>query len=233
MVLSKPRSLAVCILQLDRQDAVMSATKTPRISMPPSAAMTTRRQIMTGALTGAAALSLASLAHAAPPRSETRMPSVTSLPTGDVRDFEFLVGTWEGHNRRLKKRWIGSNDWDVFTGRLRCESRLGGVVNVDEVDFPTKGWSGLTVRAFDIEQRRWAIYWINSRTGKLFPPVLGGFTGDRGEFYGDDMDEGRPVKVRFVWTRRGSDLALWEQAFSLDGKQWETNWTAEQRRVRS
>lgn len=208
----------------------MSTTATSRISLPPGAGATTRRQMLTGALTGAAALSLPSIACATP-RTEARAPSGIALPTGDVHDFDFLVGTWDGNNRRLKKRWVGSNDWDEFPGRLRCESRLGGVVNLDEVDFPTKGWSGVTVRAFDIEQRRWSLYWINSRTGKLFPPVLGGFKGDRGEFYGDDMDEGRPVKVRFVWTRLGPDLAHWEQAFSLDGKQWETNWTVEQRRA--
>jgi hypothetical protein len=210
----------------------MSTPPMSRRSLPPGAGMTTRRQMLTGALTGAAALSLSSVACATP-RTGTQTPSGTSLPTGDVHDFDFLVGTWEGANRRLKQRWVGSNDWDVFPGRLHGEIRLGGVVNLDEVDFPTKGWSGLTVRAFDIEQRRWSIYWINSRTGKLFPPVLGGFTGDRGEFYGDDTDEGRPVKVRFVWTRLGPDLAHWEQAFSLDGKQWEINWTAEQRRVQS
>jgi hypothetical protein len=133
----------------------------------------------------------------------------------------------------LKKRWVGSTDWDVFPGSLRCESRMGGIVNIDEVDFPTKGWSGMTVRTFDTEKRQWFLYWINSRTGKLFPPVVGGFTGDRGEFYGDDDDEGRPVKVQFVWTRLGPDAARWQQAFSLDGKGWETNWIIEHSRVKS
>jgi hypothetical protein len=210
----------------------MSTTTISRISIPPSAGMTTRRQLLAGALAGAGAVSLLSSACAAP-RSEARTPPGTALPTGDVHDFDFLVGTWEGVNRRLKQRWAGSDEWDVFPGGLRCESRLGGVVNIDEVDFPTKGWSGMTVRTFDIEQRQWSIYWLNSRTGTLFPPVVGGFTGDRGEFYGDDMDEGRPVKVHFVWTRLGPDLARWQQAFSLDGKQWETNWTVEHRRVKS
>jgi len=39
------------------------------------------------------------------------------------------------------------------------------------------------------------------------------------------MDDGRKMKVRFYWTRRGADAARWEQAFSYDdGKSWETNW---------
>jgi hypothetical protein len=89
-------------------------------------------------------------------------------------------------NRRLKKRWVGSTDWDVFPNTVRCESRMGGIVNIDEVVFPTKGWSGMTVRTFSVEKRQWSLYWINSKTCELFPPVVGGFTGDHGEFYGDD-----------------------------------------------
>ena len=50
--------------------------------------------------------------------------------------------------------------------------------------------------------------------------------GDRGEFYGLDDDDGRPVEVRFVWTRLGPDSARWEQWFSYDaGRSWEMNWT--------
>lgn len=48
-----------------------------------------------------------------------------TLPTGDVRDFDFWVGAWNGVNRRLKKRWVGSEDWEVFPGTVRGESRTG------------------------------------------------------------------------------------------------------------
>jgi hypothetical protein len=73
---------------------------------------------------------------------------------------------------------------------------------------------------------------VNSKTGALFPPVVGGFAGDRGEFYGDDEDGGRPVKVRYVWTRLGKDAARWEQAFAPDGRNWETNWVMDLTRAR-
>jgi hypothetical protein len=207
-----------------------------RLLRPASAAVrppsSTRRQLLVDALAGVGALGVASMAcatTAGPPAAAAR--SGATLPTGTVRDFDFLVGTWHGVNRRLKQRWAGSSDWDEFPGELRGESRMGGVVNITEVEFPTKGWSGVTVRTFDVEARRWSTYWINSRTGKLFPPVVGGFTGNRGEFYGDDTDDGRPVKVQYVWTVVRPDLVRWQQAFSLDGSRWETNWTVEHRRV--
>jgi hypothetical protein len=60
--------------------------------------------------------------------------------------------------------------------------------------------------------------------------VVGGFDGERGEFVGEDLDEGRRVDVRFIWTR-GTERARWEQAFSLDGRAWETNWVMEFKRA--
>jgi len=193
---------------------------------------TTRRQILVDVLAGAGAMSLLSSAVAAAP-THAATPSVNALPTGDVHDFDFFVGTWNIVSRRLKKRWVGSDDWDVFPATFRSENRLGGVVNIDEGVFPTKGWSGMTLRTFNLEKRQWFIYWISSRNGELNPPVIGGFSGDRGEFYGDDTDDGRPIKARFLWTRQGPNAARWEQAFSVDGKQWETNWIMDHTRAQS
>jgi hypothetical protein len=148
----------------------------------------------------------------------------TTERTGGLHDFDFLAGAWTLQNRRLKARLVGSHDWDEFPAVDCAAIYLGGVVNVDELHFPTKGWSGVTFRNFDVEKRQWSIYWVSSRSGKMFPPVIGGFDGDRGEFYGEDEDEGRHVKVRFLWIKHGPDHAHWEQAFSVDGKTWEVNW---------
>ena len=201
-----------------------TATMTPLVSV-------SRRQILVGALAGTGAMSLLlSAATGAPARAAA--PVNDTLPTGDVHDFDFFVGTWNIVNRRLKKRWVGSDDWDVFPATFRSENRLGGVVNIDEGVFPTKGWSGVTLRTFVLEKRQWFIYWINSRSGELNPPMVGGFSGDRGEFHGDDTDDGRPIKARFLYTRQGNDALRWEQAFSVDGKQWETNWIMDHTRAK-
>jgi hypothetical protein len=151
----------------------------------------------------------------------------TTSRTGDLHDFDFLAGAWTLRNRRLVRRLVGSNEWEEFPAVDCGQLYLGAVVNVDEIQFPTKGWAGVTFRNFDLEKHQWAIWWVSSKKGKLTPAVYGGFTGDRGEFYGDDEDEGRPVKVRFLWIKQGPDHAHWEQAFSLDGKTWEVNWVNE------
>jgi len=183
---------------------------------------------------------------AAPAKTMELIPTANSLAqhgtryhysldvTGNVNDFDFLDGRWEMVNRRLLKRGVGSTEWDVFPASVRAYVLMGGVTNVDEVTFPTKGWSGTTFRHFDKEKRQWSIYWVNTRTGKMdLPGQVGGFDGDIGLFYGEDTDEGRPVKVVYKWTKVGPDGARWEQAFSYDdGKTWETNWVNEHRRVK-
>lgn len=148
-------------------------------------------------------------------------------PTGDIHDFDFLYGNWSVLNRRLKQRWVGSQDWDVFTGVQHCEPRLGGAANIDEMNCPTRGFSGMTLRLFDRAAFRWSIYWINSSGATLFPPVHGGFVGDFGLFFGDDEDDEQPVKVKFLWEKQGPIHARWSQAFSRDGVGWETNWVME------
>jgi hypothetical protein len=200
--------------------------------------MHTRTPLLSFALLLIALAACAPAAADAPaPAAKAARPSVTSAEanpagayaytterTGGLHDFDFLAGAWTLQNRRLKARLVGSHDWDEFPAVDCAAIYLGGVVNVDELHFPTKGWSGVTFRNFDTEKRQWSIYWVNSRNGKMFPPVVGGFEGDRGEFYGEDDDDGRHVKVRFLWIKHGPDHAHWEQAFSVDGKTWEVNW---------
>ncbi len=150
---------------------------------------------------------------------------------GRPHDFDFLIGHWQLTNRRLRRRLAGCTEWDEFPATSQARAMLDGAVSVDETRFPTLGFSGMTLRTLERATNRWAIYWINSHSGALFPPVHGGFDGARGEFYGDDSDDGRAVQVRFIWTRLGADAARWEQAFALDGGAWETNWVMELRRA--
>ncbi len=82
-------------------------------------------------------------------------------------------------------------------------------------------------RAFDPATRQWSIWWLDGRTpSQIDTPMRGGFDKDGvGLFLADDTFEGRPIRVRFLWSHRGPNSARWEQAFSLDGgESWEVNW---------
>lgn len=146
---------------------------------------------------------------------------------GDAHDFEYFQGAWTTTQRRLKARGVGSTEWEEFPATLCMTPHLDGIATVDEIWFPTKQWAGLTLRTFDLQKRQWSIYWVSSASGRLETPVVGGFSGERGEFYGKDKDGDRPVKVRYSWLKVDQDHARWEQAFSYDNRTWETNWTAD------
>lgn len=63
--------------------------------------------------------------------------------------------------------------------------------------------------------------------------MTGSFEGALGRFDGEDLDEGRPVRVRFLWDATDPDVPRWEQSFSYDdGVIWELNWTMQFDRIR-
>ena len=144
--------------------------------------------------------------------------------------FDFWMGSWKVHNRCLRERLKGSDDWVEFEATVTARPLAGVLGNEDE--FRTDhdgGFVGMSFRFFDPDTKTWSIYWADSRRpGKLDPPVLGSFTGDIGRFEGADTLAGRPILMRFDWSRVKTSSPLWEQSFSGDGgKSWETNWVME------
>lgn len=149
-----------------------------------------------------------------------------------ARDFDFWMGRWNIHNRRLRERLKGSTEWDEFAATSVARPLPGGLGNEDEyrTDY-AGGFVGMSFRFFDRASKQWAIYWADSRRGVLDPPVVGSFSGDTAIFEGTDTFEGRPIRVRFTWSRVTTAAPRWEQAFSADGgKTWETNWVMDMTR---
>ena len=151
---------------------------------------------------------------------------------GGAHDFDFIAGAWTIANRKLVERGAGSTRWDEFPSSHHAALYLGGIANVEEIACPARGWTGMAMRHFRLADRQWSIHWVSSATGAIDPAVVGGFHGDRGEFYGEDRDGDRPVKIRFIWSRLGPTAARWEQSFSYDDGPWELNWVMDFTRVR-
>jgi hypothetical protein len=148
-------------------------------------------------------------------------------PAG-VGDFDFFVGSWDGRQRRLRRWLVGCDDWDEFGSTTECWSLFDGAASIDELQVPDRGFTGVSLRLLDRSRGEWSIYWANSRTGLLQPPVTGRFRDGVGTFYGDDTYGGQDVRVRYVWSEITPVTARWEQAFSADGEQtWEVNWIME------
>ncbi len=93
---------------------------------------------------------------------------------------------------------------------------MGGAGNVDDNVLETPGgtYRGVGVRAFDPASGLWSIWWLDLRfPTKMDVPVRGTFRDGVGTFVADDMFEGRPIRMRFMWSRITTTSAHWEQAF--------------------
>jgi hypothetical protein len=144
-----------------------------------------------------------------------------------VEDFDFWFGRWKVHNRYLRARLAGSDEWDEFDATVEARPILDGLGNEDEFRTGHEGgFTGMSFRFFDPVRKRWSIYWADTRrSGELDPPLYGAFSGDTGVFEGEDTFDDRPIRVRFTWSGVDTPTPRWEQAFSEDGGEtWETNW---------
>jgi hypothetical protein len=142
-------------------------------------------------------------------------------------DFDFLPGRWDVTNHKLV-----DGEWTTFEATSDAFAMLGGGGNHDH--FRTEGYEGFSLRLYDPEADLWRIWWSSTqRPGRLDPPVEGRFAddGSTATFEADDVLDGVPLRMRFVWSEMTGDSARWEQFFSYDGGEtWESNWVMELRR---
>ena len=151
----------------------------------------------------------------------------TITAASGLQDFDFFVGDWTVRHRQLRTRLAGDTEWLEFSSRCRMRKILGGAGNFDEISVPSPrgAYNGATLRLYDAEAGTWSIHWLDSRNPVLEAPMVGRFDQGIGLFHADETFEGRPIKVRFIWTPVSAEACRWEQAFSPDdGRTWETNW---------
>jgi hypothetical protein len=170
------------------------------------------------------------------PAASTSKPSPALAQASEhdgAHDFDFLIGDWKAHVRRLPDRLVGSTTWVEYDGISNHKKLLDSNANFEqfEVDSPKAHLhiKAQTLRMYNPESHQWSIYLVDLDKGTLeLPPVIGQFTGNRGEFYNQQAWKGRAVLVRYLWLNISPKSARMEQSFSPDGgKTWETNWICE------
>ena len=149
-------------------------------------------------------------------------------------DFDFEIGSWKIHLKKLDHPLTGSNKWVEFDGTSVTRKVWDGRSQIEE--FETDGAlghiEGLTLRLYNPQSHQWSLYWATSKTGAIGIPTVGEFKDGVGEFYDHEEINGRMTLVRFLWTKTNSDSPHFEQSFSDDGgKTWEVNWITDQTRV--
>ncbi|RZU28982.1 hypothetical protein [Edaphobacter modestus] len=174
------------------------------------------------------------LARAQPMQAASpNAPPLVKVERDGAHDFDFLIGNWKAHVRRLPDRLNGSNAWVEYDGISNHKKILDSNANFEEfeVDNSVKHLhiKAQTLRLYNPESHQWSIYLLDVDKGVLsLPPVVGQFTGNRGEFFDQEDYKGRAILVRYVWLNISPRSARMEQSFSPDGgKTWEVNWICE------
>jgi hypothetical protein len=157
-----------------------------------------------------------------------------NLPQRDgSHDFDFLIGDWKAHVRRLPDRLNNSNVWVEYDGISNHHKLLDSNANFEQFEVTSNDKKlhikAQTLRLYNPATRQWSIYLVDLDNGTLdTPPVVGAFTGKRGEFFHQETLKGRTILVRYVWLDLSPSSARMEQSYSPDGgKTWEVNWICE------
>ncbi|MGH8081723.1 MAG: hypothetical protein ACREP7_14200 [Lysobacter sp.] len=169
-------------------------------------------------------------------RTTAKDAAARPAPSNDgEHSFDFEFGRWNSQIKRLKQPLSGKSEWVEYQGTTVVTALQGGRANVAElaVAGPAGRIEGVALRLYDPQGGGWSIHYASLRDGALTAPLTGRFQNGRGEFYGDDSFDGRPIRVRFVIHCPSHDRCLFEQAFSADaGKTWEMNWISTDTRLR-
>jgi hypothetical protein len=167
----------------------------------------------------------------------TAAPAQSGPQHDGAHDFDFLIGDWKAHLHRMidRKTGVTTSDprtgvWVDYDGVCNDKKVLDTNANLEQFDVLASKthlrFRGQALRMYNPASRQWSIYGIDLDNGELsLPPVVGQFTGRRGEFFDSELRNGRMVQVRYVWSDLTPKSARMEQSFSPDGgKSWAVNW---------
>jgi hypothetical protein len=177
--------------------------------------------------------SLSCLTHSVPAFSQTAAAASGAQPAGGERDgqhdFDFNFGTWRTRISRLQHPLTGSTTWVEMEGTVVVRKVWDGRAQLEEIeaDGAAGHFEGLTLFLYNPQSHQWSLNFANSNDGTIGPPSIGSFKNGRGEFFDQEIFNGRTIMVRVLWSDITADSHRFEQAFSDDGGEtWETNFIA-------
>ena len=144
-------------------------------------------------------------------------------------DFDFNIGAWNTHIKRLQHPLTGSNTWVELNGTVVVQKVWNGRAQLEEIeaDGTTGHFEGLTLFLYNPQSQQWSQNFASSGGGTLSVPTVGDFKNGRGEFFDQEPFNGRTILVRVVWSNISPNSHQFEQSFSDDGgKTWEPNFVA-------
>jgi hypothetical protein len=138
-------------------------------------------------------------------------------------DFDFNLGVWHTHIRRVLDPFSGSDKSMELDGTVTVRKVWDGRGQLEEIeaDGPKGHWEGMTMFLYNPQAHQWTQSFIDSQAGVLTTPLVGSFKDGRGELFSQETFRDRSVLIRGTWSDIKPDSHHFEEDFSNDGgKTW-------------
>jgi hypothetical protein len=152
--------------------------------------------------------------------------SQTPTPTDAVHDgqhdFDFNIGVWHTHIKRILDPFASSSESVELNGTVTVRKVWDGRAQLEEieVDGPKGHWEALTLFLYNPSAHQWSQSFVNSKVGTLsFSSTnTGEFKDGRVVLVGQDNSvTDKTILVRAVWSDIKPDSHQYEESYSNDG----------------
>lgn len=135
-------------------------------------------------------------------------PSTCTAP--EYRQFDFWIGNWD------------TFESDAPDGPSIARARISSIADgcaLHELYEQHDGLIGDSILSYDQVRKKWQQTWVTNR-GSLMV-IVGSFKDDALVLEGDvHTGDGRTVRQRITWERKGDDVREWALHSSDGGKSW-------------
>lgn len=147
--------------------------------------------------------------------------------SGPEHDYDFNMGRWQTRIRAVLNPLSAPGVWSNLQGTHVVYRVWDDWANIGqlEVDGPGGHIEDLALRTYDRKTHQWRVYFANSGSGTLDPPMIGDFKHGVGTFVFLDEMAGKTVLVRNVWSGITTKSCHQDWAISSDGgRTWVATW---------
>ena len=153
-------------------------------------------------------------------------------------DFDFDIGAWHTHIKRILDPFAGNSDSIELDGTVTVRKVWGGKAQLEEieVDGPKGHWEGLSLLLYNPSAQQWSQSYVNSKVGTLSSSsaTVGGFKDGRMVLVGQDSTTyDKTILVKAIWSDIKPDSHQYEEWYSNDGgTTWVLSFTANLTRLK-
>jgi hypothetical protein len=204
----------------------------------PSSTNVLEKQVKHWAQTMLVLGAVAGFALSYPRVGASQSPSPSTAMRDGQHDFDFNIGVWKTHIKRLLDPFEGGTKSIELNGTVTVRKVWDGKAELEEIeaDGPKGHWEGLTLFLYNPSAHQWSQSFVNSKVGtlSLSSTNVGEFKDGRVVLIGQDNTVNETtILVRAMWSDIKSDSHQYEESYSNDGgTTWVTSFVANLTRLK-